>query len=160
MTTSRFLSFGFTFLFTITSLSTLPAVAKTEPLTFKAVNQVKPQLVHRRHRAHRLHRHHWRHYHHHRHVPRLGLHIYRLPRGFFGITFGGSRFFVQGGVFYRPAGVRFVVVKAPYGAVVENLPQGYRVIQRGKDMFYHYNDIYYARNHSGPGYVVVAEPFG
>ena len=160
MTTASRLSFlGLALLLVIVGFSAHPTTAKAESLTMKADIQIKPQLVHRRHRGHRWHRHHWKH-HHHRHVPRFGVHIHRLPRGYFGIRFGGVRFFVHSGVFYRPAGSGFVVVKAPYGAVVASLPHGHHVIHRGGNTYYHYNDTYYARNSSGAGFVVVAEPVG
>ena len=158
--TSKLCTLGLASFLTITGLAVAPAAATAEPLTIKVTHQVKPQLVHRRHRTHRWHRHYWRHHHHHRHFPRLGHRIHRLPRGFFGITFGGARFYVHRGIFHRPARTGFVVVKAPYGVVIGVLPQGYRIIHRGPHTYYHYNDTYYAKNRSGSGYVVIPKPLG
>lgn len=155
--TSTLLALGFAALLTFIGVSTTPAMTSAHTLSLTGTNDVQPQFVHRRHRAHRGDRHSWKH-HHHRPVLGLGHRLHRLPHGFFGITFGGTRFYLHGGVFHRRVRGGFIVVKAPYGAVIKTLPHGYHIIHQGSHTYYHYNDTYYAINESGAGYVVVPDP--
>jgi len=59
------------------------------------------------------------------------------------------------GIYYRRAGRDYVVVTAPRGAVISDLPLCDTTIYDG-DIYYYYKNVVYAR--SGDGYIVVDEP--
>ncbi|MBF0522188.1 MAG: hypothetical protein HQL24_03925 [Candidatus Omnitrophica bacterium] len=81
-----------------------------------------------------------------------------LPRGGISITFGGGRFFYSAGIFYRQHSSGYIVVPAPVGAVVYDVPAGYhRVIIDGVTYFT-YDGIYYQKVFGGYRVVEVPEP--
>lgn len=68
----------------------------------------------------------------------------------------GIRYFYHGGLFFRRAGVDFVVCPPPIGAIVPVLPYGYVTYNFGhRHVFYYLDGVYYQTVPSG--YVVVSE---
>jgi hypothetical protein len=65
-------------------------------------------------------------------------------------------YFYNRGVFYRNSRSGFIVVRAPRGAIVLNLPIGYRRIWVDNSMYYTYGGEFYRR--APGGYVVVDPP--
>lgn len=73
---------------------------------------------------------------------------------------GGTRFYRQGDVYYRPHSGGYVVVDPPHtrtvvrqGTLVGTLPSGYRTVTRQGTRYYMHDNVYYRR--SGSGYMVV-----
>lgn len=98
------------------------------------------------------------HYGHNRYYPSRGQFIGALPRGHATVFYGNSRYYYQGGVWYRPQGPRFAVVMPPFGVMVPFLPPNYVSIWVGGVPYYYANEIYYTQGASG--YVVVEPPKG
>ena len=92
--------------------------------------------------------------------PRRGSIVSALPPSYFSITFGGSYFYFQGGVWFRNAGVNFVVTLPPAGIITPVLPPTYTTVWIGSAPYYYANGVYYAQAVSVPGYVVVEPPSG
>ncbi|TRZ56785.1 MAG: hypothetical protein D4S02_14845 [Rhodocyclaceae bacterium] len=88
--------------------------------------------------------------------PAVGYSISALPAGYIRIAVGRDRFFVHGGVWYRPGRRGYIVVRAPIGISVPILPLGYTTVFAGGVAYYYANDVYYTGN-SG-NYMVVAPP--
>ena len=95
-------------------------------------------------------------YHHGRYYPSIGYRVPVIPRGYLSLTFGGDRFFYQGGVWFRVATGGYVVVRAPIGIVVPLLPPEYDTVWIGDVPYYYANETYYTA--APGGYVVVAPP--
>lgn len=96
-----------------------------------------------------------------RHLPRRGRTVRTLGVGHIGIRFGGIRFRFHNGVWYKPKGRKFVVVRAPFGARLRVLPVGYRRIVIGpRPYFYHYGTFYIKVDGPEEEYEVVAAPIG
>jgi hypothetical protein len=96
-------------------------------------------------------RHHLNHY-----YPVRGEVVATLPGGAISIGVGGGRFFFHGGVWFRPAGPRFVVVAPPIGLVVPVLPPAYVTLWFGGLPYYYANDVYYTP--APGGYIVTTPP--
>jgi hypothetical protein len=72
------------------------------------------------------------------------------------IVLGGKPYFYHRGSFYRKRFIHYVVVPAPVGAVVQEIPAGYRSIVINGVNYLNYDGVYYK---SGPtGYTVVSLP--
>ncbi|MGO8753720.1 MAG: DUF6515 family protein [Gallionellaceae bacterium] len=54
--------------------------------------------------------------------PRRGNVLNILPPGYFDIPYRGSRYYFQGGVWFRGEGLNFIVTLPPVGTVVPLLP--------------------------------------
>ncbi len=91
---------------------------------------------------------------------RVGVHVNVLPGVHVSLNLGGSRFYYSSGVYYRPAGNRFVVVTAPIGASIAVLPFGYVDFHLGPRRFYYVNRTYYVYEPTTTQYVVVEQPEG
>ncbi len=76
------------------------------------------------------------------------------------VVWGGVNYYWGSGVWYRPYGPSFIVVAPPLGVVVPTLPPTYTVQPIGGATYYIANDVYYAANPGGSGYVVAAPPPG
>lgn len=98
-------------------------------------------------------------YHHDHYYPPRGHAVPALPGGSLSIGFRGSNWFFHGGVWFRPAGGRFVVVLPPIGIVTPLLPPGYVTLWINAAPYYYANGVYYAPA-PGQGYVVVEPPPG
>lgn len=94
---------------------------------------------------------------HNRYYPERGYVVSSLPSGSISIAFGSSRYFFHGGVWYRPAGTRFVVVLPPIGIFLPILPAGHVTLWIGGTYYYYANGSYYAPAGAN-GYVVVEPP--
>jgi uncharacterized protein DUF6515 len=104
---------------------------------------------------------HWRYddrFHHDRYYPQLGYRVTVLPPARVEIRFRGEPFFFHSGVWYRPVGPSFVVVRPPVGIVVAALPVGYSTVVVGGAPYYYANDAYYVQRPDG--YAVVDAPPG
>ena len=105
---------------------------------------------------------HWvfdRRFNHDHYYPAPGYVVATLPTGHVVITFRGTPFYFQGGVWFRPAPGGFVVVTPPVGIVVPILPSAYSTLWIAGVPYYYANDIFYAAAPSA-GYMVVAPPPG
>ncbi len=97
-------------------------------------------------------------YHHDHYYPQRGFSVAVLPPRPYVVPYRGGRYFYSGGVWYRPYGRSYVVIDAPFGAVVPVLPPAYATLTFGGQPYYYANGVYYA---PGPqGYTVVAPPPG
>lgn len=86
------------------------------------------------------------------HGPRRHPHRTYRP-----VRVGRHRYFYRAGRFYRHHHRRgYVAVRAPVGAVIADLPAGFRIVLSGGTRYFHFQDVYY-RPHSR-GYRVVAAP--
>jgi len=97
-------------------------------------------------------------YHHDHYYPQRGAAVGVLPSGYRRVEYGHDRFFVQGGVWYRPYGPRFVVVAPPIGVVIPFLPDFCTTVWFGGAPYYYANDTYYIWNREARGYVVTQPP--
>jgi hypothetical protein len=90
--------------------------------------------------------------------PARGQYFDRLPSGYRAVTYGKSRYYFHGGVWYRPYGSRFIVDAPPFGLVVPFLPFYYTSLWIGSIPYYYANDTYYTQ--TAGGYMVVEPPKG
>lgn len=74
------------------------------------------------------------------------------------VVVGHERYYYNNGRFYRPDwfGFRLSIIAPPIGAIVTNLPFGYRTVIIEGVPYYFYNRTYY--RHCPYGYIVVSEP--
>jgi hypothetical protein len=84
--------------------------------------------------------------------------IPRLPSGHQPVWVGHNQYFYhhRDGAFYRRGPSGFISIRAPFGAIVFNIPIGSRAIMSGGMTYYVYDDVYYRR--AGTQYVVVEPP--
>ena len=94
-------------------------------------------------------------YHHDHYYPSRGYVVAAVPAGSVNIAFRGGHYFFHGGVWFRPAGPRFVVIAPPFGIVVPVLPPAFVTLRIGGAPYYYANGVYYT---PAPGGYVVAEP--
>jgi Family of unknown function (DUF6515) len=79
-----------------------------------------------------------------------------LPHGYLDVVVGREHYYSYRGTFYRRGPHGFVVVRAPRGAIVRELPPHCARVHVGRVVYYRYGDVYYQ---SVPqGYVVVDAP--
>ncbi len=98
-------------------------------------------------------------YRHDHYYPPRGYSTRVLPAGSISVGFGGGNYFFHGGVWFRPAASRFVVIAPPIGIVLPMLPPAYATLWIGGAPYYYANGVYYAIA-PGQGYAVVAPPPG
>ena len=79
-----------------------------------------------------------------------------FPNGYFELDVGRDHYYVHRGVFYRRGPSGLVVVSAPRGAIVRELPPHYVRIYAGDVVYFRYGDVYYRQ--VPQGYVVVEPP--
>jgi hypothetical protein len=104
---------------------------------------------------------HWRYdnrFHHDHYYPQIGYSVRGLPTSRVAVTFRGAPFFFQAGVWYRPSGATFVVVRPPIGIIVPVLPPSYATVWVGTAPYYYADDVFYEQ--TAGGYEVVAPPAG
>lgn len=82
--------------------------------------------------------------------------VTRLPPRHRSVWVGRSRYFYDGGHFYRKGPGGYIVVSAPVGAIVLGIPVGSRAVIVGGLTYYVYGSVYYRR--IGSGYLVVEPP--
>lgn len=97
-------------------------------------------------------------YHHDHYYPPRGYAVRSLPGGYRSVAYGRDRYYMRGGVWYRPYGGRYVVFAPPFGLVVPFLPDFYTTVWFGGVPYYYANDTYYLWNRSSGGYVVSQPP--
>ena len=92
------------------------------------------------------------------HYPTHGHVVPVLPRDYRRIPWRGTDYFVHGGVWYRPYGRSYVVVRPPFGFTVSVLPPFYTTFWFGGIPYYYANGIYYNWRPVQREYVVVEPP--
>ncbi len=97
-------------------------------------------------------------YSHDRYYPRSGISITVLPSSHHKIHYHDSYFYFSAGIWYRPAGGTYVVVRPPIGIVVPVLPPFYTTVWFYGVPYYYANDVYYVWRPDVNGYVVTAPP--
>ena len=97
-------------------------------------------------------------YRHNQYYPSQGAIINTLPERRYPLRFHDRNYFYFGGVWYSPAGSRFVVVAPPIGIVVPILPPFYTTIWLGGIPYYYANDSYYVWRPDLNGYQVTNPP--
>jgi hypothetical protein len=93
-----------------------------------------------------------------RHYYPIGHRARHLPRARIRLFVGGLPYFYYTGMFYRLVGNNYIVVSAPFSAVIKNLPLGFVAFTIGLSTYYMANDTYYMWDDGKDGYVVVPEP--
>ena len=83
--------------------------------------------------------------------------IRALPRGYVTFRFGGSPYFYNGGLWYRPWRGAYIGCYPPIGLGLAVLPVGYATYWYGGVPYYCYQDVYYTSVATG-GYQVVEPP--
>lgn len=97
-------------------------------------------------------------YHHDHYYPSRGAVVRGLPPGARSVHYGSQRYYMRGGVWYRPYGPRWVVFAPPIGLVVPFLPEFYTTVWFGGIPYYYANDTYYLWDRGASGYVVSNPP--
>ncbi|WAC12479.1 DUF6515 family protein [Dyadobacter pollutisoli] len=82
--------------------------------------------------------------------------IRRPPRESKIIVHAGVRYHYHGGVYYKPYGRQYVVVRPPVGLRVTILPAGYTRVTLGGLPYFYVGGVYYVQR--APGAYEVAEP--
>ncbi|MEW5771141.1 MAG: DUF6515 family protein [Pseudomonadota bacterium] len=112
------------------------------------------QQVRSEHRERELDRRHF----HNRYYPPRGVVVDALPRDHVVVPYRDTRYYFHSGVWYRPSGVRFVVVAPPIGLSVSLLPPYYTTIWVGGVPYYYADGVYYLWRPVDRTYVVVDPP--
>jgi len=86
-----------------------------------------------------------------------GYHVNPLPRGFSRLFVNSLEYFFFDGFFYRPYQNGYVVVDAPIGAIIAQLPRFSRLLHWHGQPYYAVGNTYYRPHHRG-GYAVVPDP--
>jgi hypothetical protein len=76
--------------------------------------------------------------------------------GYAVVSVGPERYYYHRGVFYRPGRHGYVVVRAPRGAIVRELPPFHSRVYVGNAVYYRYGDVFYQP--CPEGFVVVDSP--
>tara|TARA_B100001778_G_C18590876_1_gene632230 strand:- start:890 stop:1522 length:633 start_codon:yes stop_codon:yes gene_type:complete len=95
---------------------------------------------------------------HYRHLPRRGALVTTVHAGALTVNFGGFRYRYHSGVWYKPSGKKWLVVRSPYGIRIKTLPVGYRRCIVGPRTYYYYYGTYYIKSNNE--YEVVEAPTG
>jgi hypothetical protein len=96
-------------------------------------------------------------YGHNHYYPPRGYYVGALPHGYVTVNYRGGPYYYHGGVWYRPYGPRFVVVRPVVGLYVPFLPSFYTTVWFGGVPYYYADDVYYVYR-GGRGYEVVEPP--
>jgi uncharacterized protein DUF6515 len=99
-------------------------------------------------------------YNHNRNYPARGYVARALPRGYVNVRYRGSPYYFHGGVWYRPYGPRYVVVRPPFGVGIGFLPPFYTTVWFGGVPYYYADDTYYMWRPERREYVVTQPPAG
>ncbi|HEY1283457.1 MAG TPA: DUF6515 family protein [Steroidobacteraceae bacterium] len=98
-------------------------------------------------------------YNHNHYYPPRGYAVGALPRGYVTVNYRGGPYYFHQGVFYRPLGGHYVVVRPAVGLFVPVLPPFYTTLWFGGFPYYYADSVYY-RWYAGRGYEVVDPPGG
>ena len=82
-------------------------------------------------------------YDHNRYYPPRGRVFNAAPRGAVVVRHAGLPYYYHGGVWYRPYGPRFIVIRPPVGVYVSMLPPFYSTVWYGGVPYYYADDAYY-----------------
>jgi len=96
----------------------------------------------------------------HRDSYRPGYRVNVLPRHHVVVPYRNTRYYFDGGLWYRPFGSFFEVALPPVGLSISLLPPYYTTIWAGGVPYYHADGVYYAWRPSERIYVVVEPPAG
>lgn len=99
-------------------------------------------------------------YNHGHYYPPRGYAVAALPRGYVTVNYRGGPYYYHQGVWYRPGGGRFLVVRPAIGLYVPFLPPFYTTVWFGGAPYYYADDVYYSWRPDRRGYVVVDPPGG
>jgi hypothetical protein len=99
-------------------------------------------------------------YNHNRNYPVRGYVAPALPRGTMNVRYRGSPYYFHGGVWYRPYGPRYVVIRPPFGVGIGFLPPFYTTVWFGGVPYYYADDTYYMWRPERREYVVTQPPGG
>lgn len=92
-------------------------------------------------------------------LPQLGSKVKSLPKQGKTIKFQGNRYAYKDGVFYQRSRGRYLVVSAPIGIEVSEIPAtSYRVALPAATYFYYYGNFY--RRNGLDRFEVIAPPSG
>ena len=97
-------------------------------------------------------------YHHDHYYPAAGSAVRVLPSGSTSIGWQGGTWYFHAGVWFRPAGARFVVAVPPAGIEAPYLPPSSVPLWIGGAPYYYANGTYYAP--ANGGFAVVRQPPG
>ena len=97
-------------------------------------------------------------YAHNQYYPARGYRAPALPPHPYPVHYHGSAFYYTGGVWYRPAGPRFVVVAPPIGVAVPILPPYFTTVWFAGVPYYYANNVYYRWAPSQSSYIVTDPP--
>lgn len=90
-----------------------------------------------------------------------GLRVYGsvgvLPRGYATYRWGGSPYYMHGGLWYRPWRGAYLGCYPPIGLYLDILPFGFTTAFYGGVRYYSYEDVYYTDSPAG-GYMVADPP--
>jgi len=90
--------------------------------------------------------------------PKIGHRVPRLPERRRPIRFHDHDYFFQGGIWYEPFGISYVVVQPPIGILVPLLPPYYSTLWIGDVAYYYANGVYYIWRPDLDTYEVVEKP--
>ena len=94
------------------------------------------------------------------HLPRRGAVISTVPKGNIVVTHKGVKFKFHNGVFYKPKGATFVVVRPPCGLKIAALPAGHLCVVVKKKRYFYYYGTFYVKTAGVEEYEVVEAPVG
>lgn len=97
-------------------------------------------------------------YNHNRYYPPRGYAVAALPRGYVTVNYRGGPYYYHQGIWYRPGGGRFVVVRPAIGLYVPFLPQFYTTVWFGGIPYYYADDAYYTWRADRRQYEVTEPP--
>jgi hypothetical protein len=97
-------------------------------------------------------------YRHNRYYPRHGTVLRTLPRDHRVYRYHNSRYYFHGGIWYRPYGHRWIVVRPPIGLFISVLPPYYTTIWFGGVPYYYAGGVYYTWLPERHVYVVTQPP--
>ena len=97
-------------------------------------------------------------YNHNRYYPPRGYAVGVLPRGYVTVRHGRTPYYYHHGIWYRPGGGGFVVVRPAIGLFVPILPPFYTTVWVRGMPYYYADDTYYAWRADRREYVVTEPP--
>ena len=92
-------------------------------------------------------------------TPRVIRHE-QLPKGNVEIKIGEEKYFTYNGIFYKRHHKGYKVVKAPRGARIKHIPEGFRMIRKRGIAYYVYYHTWYQYDEIADVYIVVDVPGG
>jgi hypothetical protein len=99
-------------------------------------------------------------YNHNRSYPVRGYVSPALPRGYVNVRYRGAPYYFHRGIWYRPYGPRYIVVRPPIGVGIGYLPPFYTTVWFGGIPYYYADDTYYMWRAERREYVVTQPPAG